>query len=521
VSPFLGGAPTLVKSVARGSIYLRHWSNDGSAIFYEFNGNLLRLDLTTHGEQHLTNFEPSRLIERNFSLSPDESRIVYCDEQNGQIDLWVNQIAGGEPVRLTNDPEKEDHPVWHPDGKQIVYSVVRDGHHQISIAYLEGRRSEQVTRGEGEHQLIDVSADGKNMFYTSWEERSDVWRVSVDTGLESQVAAEKESEFWPDVSPDGKSVLYQTNSALESIPSITDSSIIISSLSGEVQPRVIKGYDPRWLPDGRHIGFLRWQGPEKRYSFWTADSVTGEEVQLIDQRVGPPGYATLPYNRLSVREFSWTPDSSQVAFISFRSGTSNVFKKVSGTTEAIGLTQNSDPSIVFSSPLFSPRGKQIAYVSVQRSAGEGTKTTSRVWIDEDGLGREVYSTDERIRLLGWTKSDGLILESSKDPVPTNLGEIMLIKLVGPGEPKTVAALKNAYSDSAALSIDGGTVTFTARQDKKDDIFTVPVDGGPQKKITSNNDPRIYIGSLVWSPDGKYIFFDKQQRVNTISMFENF
>jgi len=194
---------------------------------------------------------------------------------------------------------------------------------------------------------------------------------------------------------------------------------------------------------------------------------------------------------------------------------------VTGTTEAIALTKNSDPSIVFSTPLFSPRGNQIAYVSVQGPAGEGAKTTSRVWIDEDGQAREVYSTDERIRLLGWAKNDGLILESSKDPVPANVGEIMLIRLSGPGEPKTVATLKNAYSDSAALSLDGGTVTFTARQDNKDDIFTVPTGGGPQKKITSNNDPRIYMGSLVWSPDEKYIFFDKQQRVNTISMFENF
>jgi len=43
---------------------------------------------------------------------------------------------------------------------------------------------------------------------------------------EEQVASGKESEFWSDPSPDGKSILYQTNSAPNPIQSVKESSII-------------------------------------------------------------------------------------------------------------------------------------------------------------------------------------------------------------------------------------------------------------------------------------------------------
>ena len=72
-----------------------------------------------------------------------------------------------------------------------------------------------------------------------------------------------------------------------------------------------------------------------------------------------------------------------------------------------------------------------------------------------------------------------------------------------------------------LSPDGKTVAFTARENDKDDIWTAATNGGEPKKITANGSTRLYYASLVWSPDGKTIFFDKQEQIDTISMFENF
>ena len=65
---------------------------------------------------------------------------------------------------------------------------------------------------------------------------------------------------------------------------------------------------------------------------------------------------------------------------------------------------------------------------------------------------------------------------------------------------TAAGSENArWLRDAAISPDGTTVAFTY----KGDIFTVPVNGGEAKQITSNN---AYDAKPVWTPDGFLIVF---------------
>ena len=521
-SPFLGGETALVKTLD-GSVSLRHWSKDGTAIYYEFQGNLFKLDLATGDTKQMTEFKPGLSPERNFAFSPDDDRIAYCDVADGQTDIWIRPAAGGKPVPLTNDQEAEKNPSWGPDGKSIWYSVVRDGYTQIKVTYLDRRQPEQITRGEGEHQLIDASADGKRIFYTTWEDRSDVWGVSVETGEEFQVASGKEFEFWPDVSPDGKSILYQNNSAIN--PTLSRSDIMVASLNSGEPSKRFRGFDPRWLPDSRHISFLRWQGQDKGYALWIADTVTDHETLVEDRRVRLPDNATLPSNRLQTREFSWSPDGDKVAYPSKLSGFWNVFKKSVATGDAVALSQNTEESVRFDCPMFSPDGKRVVYVSIKMPAGERERAISSVWIEEGGITKEIYSSTDGLRLLGWEGNNRLILELvpgvAKDGrLISGPSDVQLVQLPIAGSLRLIKMVRNTYADSAALSAAGKMIAFTARLNDRDDIFTISTTGGIGKKITSNNDPRVFFGSLVWAPNGKTIYFDKQARVNTISMFEN-
>jgi hypothetical protein len=44
-----------------------------------------------------------------------------------------------------------------------------------------------------------------------------------------------------------------------------------------------------------------------------------------------------------------------------------------------------------------------------------------------------------------------------------------------------------------------------------------VSGGTPRKILGENDPKILLSSLAWSPDGGSIVFGKQTRTNLLSM----
>jgi TolB protein len=53
--------------------------------------------------------------------SPDGTKIVYSDGQDGVYDLWIMDIGGGSPTRLTTTGGNKGSPAWSPDGEMIAY----------------------------------------------------------------------------------------------------------------------------------------------------------------------------------------------------------------------------------------------------------------------------------------------------------------------------------------------------------------------------------------------------------------
>ncbi|MGI8641448.1 MAG: protein kinase domain-containing protein [Pyrinomonadaceae bacterium] len=520
VCPSLGGAAVPLKIIGEGNISLRHWSKDGAAIFYELGGNLFRLDLATRETAQITDFAVSPSAERYFSLSPDEDRIAYCDNRDGQEDVWMTPMNGGAARRLTDDKDEEMRPRWHPDGKRILYNAIRDNRSQTNLAYADGSPPEQVTRGESEYEMIDVSADGTKIFYTTWEKRSDISGVKIESGEEFEEATGIESEFWTAPAPDGKSILFETNAAPHLTPFLRESSIVVKSLVNQSILLSLKGYNARWLPDSRRIAFLRWQEAEQKYNLWLVDAASGEEKQLTTGGVHQPSFSMLPVNRGEIGDFDWSPEGGQ--FVYLDSKKQNVRAASTESPETFNQINNDNPNALYNSPLWSPDGEQIVYVSIEKPAEKAQKPIWSIWLVKQGKPKEIFSTTASLRLLGWSAaSDEIFLEMTDGVMKSNPLDVKLLRVSATGDNRIVTTFKNIYALSMTLSADGKTVAFTARQNDKDDIWTAATNGGEPKKITANGNSRLFFGSLAFAPDGKTIFFDKQEEISTISMFENF
>ena len=53
--------------------------------------------------------------------------MVFVSNRDGNREIYVMDADGSNVKRITEHPERDDYPAWHPDGKRIVYVSERKG----------------------------------------------------------------------------------------------------------------------------------------------------------------------------------------------------------------------------------------------------------------------------------------------------------------------------------------------------------------------------------------------------------
>ncbi|HEX8246650.1 MAG TPA: protein kinase [Pyrinomonadaceae bacterium] len=524
-APALGGAPALVAPLETKSQVLVHWSKDGSTVYFEMRQNLYALEIASKQIAKLTNFDESRPMERGFSFSPDEKRIVYADRKDGQKDLWIADRDGANPARLTDDAAEDSEPVWHKDGERVIYNSNRNGIKQICLAFLDGRPPVQLTFSDSDSKVSDVSADGAKILYASAKDESDLWGVRLDSGKEFQLTSDIGVEFWQDAAPNGETIAYQAARHSSVGDKLFHCLILSQKITGDMSQTQMAedGFNPRWSPDGSQMAFLR--STAGNNSLWITSAAGGDARVLTGGGIVFGGYLLLPYNRVQTQDYQWSADSRSLIYCAMRDGISNVWQ---ATTDGAGekqLTSNEDKSLFFLNPLVSPDGARVAWLAM--STLDPRKPAWSVWLQAgDGKASQIYQSESVLSPVGWSASGKeLIIKSvtgasGASPFPV---EVSLLQIAeGANAPHEIARLKATYFQNIVLSPDRKTIAFVTRADGGDTIQILPSTGGAAKTLAdSSGDVRVYFSSLSFAPDGKTIYYGKQANWQIISMINNF
>ncbi len=524
--PLLGGTPTEITQLDDAGVKLRYWSKR-KKIYYELKSNLFTVDLNSKQIIQITNFDASTQNISAINISPDEERIAYVSiDENGSSSLWVMQQQTGSAVQVISDTSEIRNPVWHPDGKQILYSADVGGTYQIFIASPDSRKPEQITFGDRDALALDVAADGTRILFGSSKEEADVWGINIaEPEKDFNIASGMNSELWPDVAADGKLVTFQSVKNLSQGDKLMTGTIMTKTISSKEQPveLVTNGFLPTWSPDGKQLAFMRLSGD--RYGLYTIKA-SGGEAKLLTTDLPPIENTLLPYNRYQVSYFSWSPDSSKIVYGSARNQRRNLWTVYADGSNETQITDNEDADSYLYCPLWSADSKQIVYTSKTNKVGQdGRFTFSASVIDlATKEVKLVFQAKTFLRLLGWSDDEKALIFATTNSatISGSPSEIILLQVaIATGEQRIIATLQSVYLHNIHLSSDRRMLAFVSHKDNRDNIQMISVSGGEAKRLTANNDSRLYFSSLAWSPDGKTIFFGKQSRYSLLSMMTNF
>ena len=103
-------------------------------VLYVFNRNTVQLNMIPNAYDG--------------TISPDGRNVVFVRETNGNYDLWMQTIDGGELTQLTDSRYGDFEPQFSPDGKKLLFVSNRDAAGAVTNTsiYMMDMRNFEVKR---------------------------------------------------------------------------------------------------------------------------------------------------------------------------------------------------------------------------------------------------------------------------------------------------------------------------------------------------------------------------------------
>jgi len=420
------------------------------------------------------------------TLSPDGNRVAFMwnGEKQDNYQIYIAQIGGGTPVRITNQAAWPFPLAWSPDDRHIAFTRQLEGDRFaiLLVPPIGGpeRKLAEFSTSTWPPPCLSWTPDAKWLAFSarnSPREPHSIWVVSVDSGERRRLTSPRAApgaygDASAAFSPDGRTLAF-ARWEKEGVGRLYALSLS-RDLKPEGEPRRLtdRFYGGlagiAWLPDGGEIVFaagelwrlavsgrsdpvrlpyapggalvpvivrrrLAYQWFRGEENLWRLDTRTGERRMLI-------GASSARQNTNP----QYSPDGRKIAFASNRSGSSEIWTCDADGSNCLPLTSYGGPPV--GTPRWSPDGQSIAF-------------------------------DCQV-----TGQPAVYVVAPDGGTPRLLGE---------------------DASRPSWSRDGRWVYFTSGRSGRVEVWKMPAAGGPATQVTRNGG-----AAALESADGKYLYYDK-------------
>lgn len=395
----------------------------------------------------------NQLFDSDPSWSLDGRRIAFTSFPDGFVEggnnnaeICVMNADGSNLVRLTSHPAWDNGPIWSPDGTRIVFQSTRNCQtgNALHVMNADGSNVLPLTGcrnsagGTG-----SWSPDKKTIIYASDQDGNvEVYAINSDPSRQTNLTQHPAEDLAPAWSRDGKQIAFVSNRDGK------DSLFVMQADGGHPHKLVSNtGQQVSWSPDGRKLAFgAAWQGNLDVY-------VANADGSNVRQLTHSPAHESEPV---------WSPDGAKLLFNYNDGGAIQIYVM---NTDGSGVTRISHSAEHEWQQDWSPDGQQIVF----------TRSRHR------GVQRDIW-------LMNADGSNPRLLVSA------------------PGNDELLFP---------CFSPDGQRIAFHRRvaSPLQTDVWMMNADGSRQTRLT-------YLGGGVpaWSPDGKKLAFQSQKRTGNNEIY---
>ncbi|MEO8611459.1 MAG: hypothetical protein ABI690_26410 [Chloroflexota bacterium] len=301
------------------------WSKDGNFIaFITIKGNKSNLIVVSaDGSKGEVLFSADKDILVNPDWSPDSTKLAFIYQKVQdfgdlkiitQSNIYIVNRDGSELFNVTgSNPELVDRvntrQQWSPDGNQLSFSSERENSDTWIVNFKDMSFKNLTSNSNAISAYSSWSPDGKSLAYIAYD-KTEIYIHSLISESTTTLELPKTPSYlaW---SPNGASILIQP---------FEGNMFLLSVADGLTHELNLDGTKPLWSPDGAEILVEALPGISlddiNSLSNWDIMKFNIQENKLLNLTTT---------NTSKDISASWSPDGTQIVFISDRDGFENIW----------------------------------------------------------------------------------------------------------------------------------------------------------------------------------------------------